>query len=157
MDCYGSNEPRNDDKLVCNTPSQNNGLPRRYTARNDVKPVVSRQVITFTPSEAKRSTEKRILMKQGYVYILFNKKRGTLYVGVTSNLIKRIYAHKCKFVDGFTKKYSIDKLGYYEVTDTMYAAIAREKQLKSGSRQKKIDLIENMNPEWKDLYSDIIR
>ena len=96
-------------------------------------------------------------MKQGYVYILFNKKRGTLYVGVTSNLIKRVYEHKCKFVEGFTKKYNIDKLGYYEVTDSMYVAIEREKQLKSGSRQKKIDLIENMNPEWKDLYSDIIK
>lgn len=95
-------------------------------------------------------------MKRGYIYILFNKKQGTLYVGVTSNLVKRIYEHKNKFVEGFTKKYSIDKLGYYEVFDDIRQAIEREKQLKAGSRARKIELIEGMNPEWKDLYSEII-
>ena len=92
----------------------------------------------------------------GYVYILFNKRNGTLYVGVTSDLIKRIYEHKNKFVEGFTKKYSIDKLGYYEVFDDIVSAIEREKQLKAGNRKKKIQLIEKVNPEWKDLYFDIV-
>ena len=95
-------------------------------------------------------------MKKGYIDILFNKRNGTLYVGVTSDLVKRVYEHKGKLVEGFTKKYNVDKLGYYEVTDNILTAIEREKQLKSGSRQKKIDLIEKTNPEWKDLYSEII-
>ena len=96
-------------------------------------------------------------MKKGYIYILFNKKHGTLYVGVTSNLIKRVYEHKNKFVEGFTKKYGVDKLGYYEAFDDILHAIEREKQLKGGNRQKKIELIESLNPEWKDLYSEIIK
>ena len=94
--------------------------------------------------------------KQGYIYILFNKRNGTLYTGVTSNLVKRIYEHKNKVVDGFTKKYNIDKLGYYEVFDDITSAIEREKQIKAGSRKKKLSLIESINPEWKDLYETII-
>jgi len=92
----------------------------------------------------------------GYIYILFNKRNGTLYTGVTSNLVKRIYEHKSKIVEGFTKKYNVDKLGYYEIYDTITLAIEREKQLKGGSRKKKIQLIESMNPHWKDLYDTII-
>ncbi len=92
----------------------------------------------------------------GYIYILFNKKNGTLYTGVTSNLIKRIYEHKNKFIDGFTKKYGIDKLGYYETFDTIVSAIEREKQIKGGSRKQKIQLIELINPNWQDLYDKII-
>lgn len=95
--------------------------------------------------------------KKGYVYILFNKKRGTLYVGVTSNLIKRVYEHKNKFVEGFTKKYGVDKLGYFEVYDDILNAITREKQLKAGNRQNKINLIEQNNKEWNDLYNEIIQ
>lgn len=95
--------------------------------------------------------------KKGYVYILFNKKNGTLYVGVTSDLVKRVYEHKNKFVDGFTKKYSVDKLGYYEVFDNILQAIEREKQLKAGKRKTKIELIENFNPKWIDLYNEIIK
>ena len=91
-----------------------------------------------------------------YVYILFSKKNGTLYVGVTSDLVKRVWEHKNKVVEGFTKKYSVDKLGYYEIFDDINEAIAREKQLKAGSRQKKTDLIETNNPEWIDLYNEII-
>ena len=94
--------------------------------------------------------------KKGYIYILFNKKNGTLYVGVTSDLIKRIYEHKNKIIDGFTKKYAIDKLGYYEIYEDIESAIQREKQIKSGSRKKKIELIETMNPDWNDLYYQII-
>ncbi len=95
-------------------------------------------------------------MKQYYVYILFSEKNGTLYIGVTSNLVKRIYEHKQKLVNGFTKKYNVDKLGYFEIYKSIEQAIEREKQLKAGSRQKKIDLIEKENPSWKDLYSSII-
>lgn len=77
-----------------------------------------------------------------YVYILFNKRNGTLYVGVTSDLVKRVYEHKNKLVAGFTKKYNVDKLGYYEICDDIISAIEREKQLKAGNRANKINLIE---------------
>lgn len=92
----------------------------------------------------------------GYTYILFNKRKGTLYIGVTSNLVKRVYEHKNKLVDGFTKKYNIDKLGYYEIFDDIEEAIIREKKLKGASRKKKLELIEMNNPEWLDLYDEII-
>lgn len=95
--------------------------------------------------------------KHSYIYILFNKKLGTLYVGVTSNLVKRVYEHKNKLADGFTKKYNVDKLGYYECFEDISEAIKREKQIKAGSRQKKILLINSINPEWKDLYDEIIQ
>lgn len=92
----------------------------------------------------------------GYTYILFNKRNGTLYIGVTSNLVKRVYEHKNKLVDGFTKKYNIDKLGYYKIFDDIEEAIIREKKLKGASRKKKLELIEMINPEWLDLYYEII-
>ena len=95
-------------------------------------------------------------MKQGFVYILFNKRNGTLYTGVTSDLVKRIYEHKNKFVSGFSQKYGVDKLGYYEIFDDITQAIEREKQIKAGSRKKKIELIESINSTWEDLYSKII-
>ena len=91
------------------------------------------------------------------VYILTNINNTPFYIGVTSNLPKRIWEHKNKFVDGFTKKYNVDKLGYFEVFEDITKAIEREKQLKAGSRQKKIDLIEKNNKEWKDLYNEIIK
>ena len=94
--------------------------------------------------------------KQYYVYILFNKKNGTLYVGVTNDLIKRIWQHKNKIVEGFTQKYSVDKLGYYEICEDINSAIAREKQLKGGNRKAKLELIELNNPEWQDLYYEIL-
>lgn len=92
----------------------------------------------------------------GYTYILFNKRNGTLYIGVTSNLVKRVFEHKNKLVDGFTKKYNIDKLAYYEIYDDIEEAIIREKRLKGASRKKKLELIEMNNPEWLDLYDEII-
>ena len=88
---------------------------------------------------------------------MFNKRNGTLYVGVTSDLIKRVYEHKNKFVEGFSKKYETDKLGYYEMTDSILSAIEREKFIKGKKRQYKLDLIETFNPEWNDLYDDIIQ
>ena len=94
--------------------------------------------------------------KQYYVYILFNKKNGTLYIGVTNDIVKRVWQHKNKIFEGFTKKYSVDKLGYFEVFGDVNAAIKREKQLKGGNRKAKIALIEQNNPEWKDLYQGLI-
>ena len=86
------------------------------------------------------------------VYILASKKNGTLYTGVTSDLRKRTYEHKNDMVDGFTKKYQVHLLVYYEVGDSMEGIIMREKQIKAGSRQNKINLIERGNPTWQDLY-----
>jgi len=85
--------------------------------------------------------------RQSYVYLLTNKYNTVLYTGVTSDLKKRVWQHKEKLVEGFTKKYHVDKLVYYEVSADIRAAIAREKQIKGGSRQKKVDLIQGMNPE----------
>lgn len=93
--------------------------------------------------------------KQYYIYIMTNKWNTTLYTGITNNLKRRVYEHKAKFVSGFTKRYNICKLVYYEVFGDIYNAITREKQIKGGSRQKKIDLINSMNPMWKDLYDGI--
>jgi len=84
-----------------------------------------------------------------------NNHNTTLYTGVTGNLKKRVYEHKHKLADGFTKKYNIIKLVYYEVHDDPTHAIQREKQIKGGSRRKKLDLIENFNPAWEDLYDTI--
>ena len=94
------------------------------------------------------------MQKQSYVYILFNKSDGVLYTGITSDLIKRIFEHKSKVIKWFTQKYNVDKLGYYEIFKDIEQAILREKQIKAGSRKKKIELIESINPEWRDLYDD---
>ncbi len=95
-------------------------------------------------------------MKQPHVYILANQKNGTLYVGVTSDLVARVWQHKNSITQGFTSQYGVKQLVWYEAADTMLAAIAREKQLKAGSRAKKTSLIELQNPDWLDLYSTII-
>ena len=89
--------------------------------------------------------------KKGYVYILFNKRNGTLYTGVTSNLAQRMAQHKQKTYPGFSARYGTDKLGYYEEFQTITQAIDREKQIKGGSRKKKLELIESINPNWEDL------
>ncbi|MHB8139227.1 MAG: GIY-YIG nuclease family protein [Smithellaceae bacterium] len=93
--------------------------------------------------------------KQFYVYIMTNKNNTVLYTGVTSDLNKRVYEHKNKLMEGFTKRYNIDKLVFYEVYDDINNAITREKQMKSGTRAKKIKLIEEMNSGWKDLFNGI--
>jgi putative endonuclease len=90
------------------------------------------------------------------IYIVSNKKHGTLYTGITSNLPERIYQHKNKVTGGFTAQYNCTTLVYYEVFDDMENAILREKQIKGGSRKKKIALIEKDNPDWNDLYKDIV-
>jgi putative endonuclease len=95
-------------------------------------------------------------MKQPAVYIMASQRNGTLYTGVTSNLPKRIYEHKHGIMNGFVKKYCCNALVFYELLDSMESALIREKQIKAGSRKKKLALIENMNLEWKDLYEDLI-
>ena len=92
------------------------------------------------------------MVKLPAVYIMSNKARGTLYTGVTSNLSGRVWQHKNRITRGFTNRYNLHLLVYFETADSMHAAIEREKQIKSGSRRRKIRLIENMNPEWRDLY-----
>lgn len=89
-----------------------------------------------------------------YVYILASKKNGTLYTGVTNNLLRRMYEHKNKLCKGFTGKYDVNKLVYYEYTQYVNNAIQREKQLKGWLRKKKIELIESVNPYWEDLSKD---
>jgi putative endonuclease len=96
-------------------------------------------------------------MKEYYVYILASRKNGALYVGVMSDLLKRIYEHKNNFIEGFTKKYNIHNLVYYEQTNSIEEAILREKRIKKWKRQWKINLIEGFNFEWKDLYNKLIK
>ena len=95
-------------------------------------------------------------MKQSYIYIITNKKYGTLYTGVTSDLTKRIYEHKHKITQGFSSKYNLTKLVYYEIYENIESAITREKQLKAGNRKKKLELINNFNPNWEDLYDSLL-
>lgn len=95
--------------------------------------------------------------KSAYIYILTNKTNNVFYIGVTSNLKKRIWEHKNKIVEGFSKKYNLNKLVYYEVGEDMLSAIAREKQLKNWHREWKINLIKAQNPNFKDLYNDILQ
>jgi len=95
-------------------------------------------------------------MKQPAVYIVTNRPKGTLYIGVTSDLIKRIYQHKSHEIEGFSRKYGTDKLVYYELFDDTEIAIKREKQLKNWQRAWKMELIEKANPEWSDLYETLL-
>ena len=94
--------------------------------------------------------------KKGYIYILTNKGNNVFYTGVTSDLVKRIYEHKNKLVDGFSKKYNLDRLVYYEIFESIQDAIPREKQIKGWLRSRKIALIEQMNPAWEDLYLKLL-
>jgi predicted GIY-YIG superfamily endonuclease len=114
-----------------------NGLLRRYAPRNDG---INR--------------EKR--MKQPCVYIVASKRHGTLYTGVTANLPRRAFEHREGLMKGFSAKYGCKILVWYELHETMIEAITREKQIKAGSRTKKIALIEGLNPGWKDLYESLI-
>jgi putative endonuclease len=94
--------------------------------------------------------------RQPAMYILANNRNGTLYVGVTSDLVKRVWEHKSDLTEGFTKKYGVHRLVYYEMHSGMLAAIAREKQLKKWNRAWKLELIEERNPDWKDLWNDLL-
>jgi putative endonuclease len=96
------------------------------------------------------------MSKQPAVYILASKKNGTLYVGVTSDLVKRVWEHKNNLVEGFTKQYNVHQLVWYELHESMDSAIAREKRLKDWKRKWKVQLIEKTNSNWQDLYPSII-
>jgi len=104
---------------------------------------------------ATKQSKTVVMDKQYYIYIMTNAKHTTLYTGVTNDLKRRVWEHKAKFVEGFTKQYHVDMLIYYEVCGDAYNAISREKQIKSGSRKKKIELVNNMNREWRDLYEEL--
>ena len=103
-----------------------------------------------------RKPESTIRLKHYYVYILTSKRNGTLYIGVTNDLVRRVYEHKHDLVKGFTKRYGVHMLVYYEKTESAEAAIQREKRLKFWKRKWKIRLIEEKNPEWNDLYDEIL-
>ena len=94
--------------------------------------------------------------KQFCVYILASGKNGTLYIGVTSELAQRVWQHKNKQVDGFTRQYEVDRLVYWEVHESAESAIRREKQIKKWNRRWKLRIIEEANPTWRDLYADIV-
>ncbi len=96
------------------------------------------------------------MIKQPYVYILSNKRNGTLYIGVTSELAKRVWQHKNSVAEGFSKRYVLHHLVWYEPHENMESAITREKQMKKWNREWKVKLIEKMNPDWKDLYETIL-
>ena len=106
-------------------------------------------------SATKQSQETTQMDRQYYIYIMTNKRNTVIYAGVTNDLKRRVYEHKEKLAEGFTKKYSITKLVYYEIFKDVENAILREKQLKGGSRQKKIELANSMNKEWRDLYEEL--
>ena len=95
-------------------------------------------------------------MKQYYVYLFTNFTNSVIYTGVTNDLVRRVYEHREKVTDGFTKKYAVWKLVYYEGTEDVESAIAREKQIKGGPRRRKVEMIEESNPTWRDLYYEII-
>ena len=96
------------------------------------------------------------MVKQPAVYIFASKRNGTLYIGVTSNLLKRVWEHKNDLVEGFTKRYEVHRLVYYELHGDMETAIRREKQMKKWNRAWKLELIEKQNPDWRDLWEEIL-
>ena len=107
-------------------------------------------------SYRRRPVSRKMAIKQPIVYILANERNGTLYVGVTSDLVKRIWEHKNDLIEGFTKRYKVHNLVWYEMHDNMDAAIEREKNMKEWKRDWKIKLIEKDNPHWNDLYDSIL-
>jgi len=106
--------------------------------------------------ESTNTGKEANMQRQPCVYLLASKRNGTLYTGVTSNLVKRIWEHKQHAVAGFTKKYRVTQLVWYEVHETMASAINREKAIKNWKRAWKINVIEAMNPDWRDLYDDLL-
>jgi len=106
--------------------------------------------------ESRCSGREAGMERQPCVYLLASKQNGTLYAGVTSNLVKRIWEHRNHAIEGFTNKYGVNILVWYEVHETMESAIGREKAIKSWQRAWKIRIIEEMNPQWRDLYDDVL-
>jgi len=101
-------------------------------------------------------SSKEIVNRQPAVYILTNRRNGTLYIGVTSDLVKRVWQHKNNMIEGFSKNYNLHELVWYELHDSMESAILREKRLKDWKRSWKLKLIESINPDWQDLYDSIV-
>lgn len=130
------------------------GLPRHSLTLSPRNDGVNSIAVAQQMKVPKSSTH--IQMKQPCVYIVTNKRNGTLYTGVTSDLIKRVYEHKKGRTQGFTQRYGCKRLVWYELHETMEFAILREKQLKAGSRKKELALIEATNSTWRDLYSEIL-
>ena len=112
------------------------------------------KVLSF-PRRRESRENKTSVNKQFYVYILANKRNGTLYTGITSNLTQRVWQHKNNIIEGFTQKYNVKTLVFYEVHDNVESAIAREKRIKKWRRAWKLQLIEKMNPQWNDLFEEI--
>ncbi len=96
-----------------------------------------------------------LMDKQYYIYIMTNHKNSVLYTGVTGDLRGRVFQHRNKLADGFTKRYNVTRLVYYETCEDVMSAIAREKQIKAGSRKDKINLVDSMNRDWHDLYDEL--
>jgi putative endonuclease len=94
--------------------------------------------------------------KAYYVYIMASPNDRVLYTSVTSDMVRKVYSHKARIIDGFTKRYNVTKLVYFESTEDVWSALVREKQIKAGSRKKKEELIASTNPDWQDLYGSII-
>ncbi len=117
------------------------------------------QDITLAPSFRRmpesRDGDRGSMVRQPCVYLLANKRNGTLYTGVTSNVLKRVWEHKNNVAEGFTRKYGVHTLVWYEVHETMESAILQEKTIKNWKRAWKIKVIEEMNPQWRDLYPDL--
>ncbi|MFA5119409.1 MAG: GIY-YIG nuclease family protein [Candidatus Omnitrophota bacterium] len=105
----------------------------------------------------RKRASKKMTQRIYYIYILAHKKNGVLYVGVSNDLIRRVYEHKNDFVEGFTKKYKVHRLVYYESVNDIISATTREKMLKKWNRQWKVELIEKANPEWNDLYDELVK
>ena len=101
-------------------------------------------------------TRKTDMTKRYFVYLLSNKKNGTLYIGITNDLVRRVYEHKSKHVEGFSKKYNLSRLVWFDETSDVNAAIEKEKQMKKWKRAWKVGLIEEANPSWRDLYFDLV-
>jgi putative endonuclease len=123
-----------------------------FVPRSDI---TSGDCFGLEPSQRHGSKWIMAVGREYCVYIMTNAHNTVLYTGVTNDLARRVYEHKNGLGSTFVKKYNVHKLVYYEVGDNIHSAIAREKQIKGGSRQKKIDLINSLNPEWKDLYEEI--
>jgi putative endonuclease len=103
----------------------------------------------------RQESRPKEIVRKYFVYMLASKRNGTLYLGMTSNLLKRVYEHKNNLIERFSKRYNVHTLVYYEVYNNVYDAIAREKSIKKWKRSWKIGLLEKSNPEWKDLYHDL--
>ena len=117
----------------------------------------SAALVTPASSPRRKPGSRELFMdKQPYVYILASRKNGTLYVGVTSNLIKRVWEHKHDFIEGFTKRYQVHQLVWYEKHETLESAIRREKAIKEWKRKWKLEMIEKTNPKWEDVYNEIL-